>query len=352
MTDNNNIRIKDIAKLAGVSVGTVDRVIHKRGKVSEEVKEKIEKVLSETGYKPNLLARTLGSKKGIKIAVIMPNPEQDEYWALAFTGITQSLEDWSQYNLQIDNHFFDLFDSSSFREAAENALSQTPDGLVCAPIFHKETLEFFSQQNQDNIPYVLCNTFIKELSPISFIGQDLYQSGRLAGELISIGGTDKSHVAILHIQENIENSMHLKAKEQGLRDILEPKYEISSHDIKKMDPALIREQIEQILIDENLGGIFVSTSSALHEVASILENMGRSDIRLIGYDLLEKNLSYLKRGVINFLINQNPKRMTLTGIGHLSNHLLFQKELPENELFPLEIISRENMETYLNSRIH
>jgi len=60
--NTKNIRIKDIAQLAGVSVGTVDRVLHNRGRVSEEALKKVLSVLDQIEYKPNLIARTLGRK--------------------------------------------------------------------------------------------------------------------------------------------------------------------------------------------------------------------------------------------------------------------------------------------------
>ncbi|NJM25778.1 MAG: LacI family transcriptional regulator [Bacteroidia bacterium] len=78
--NRKNIRIKDIARLAGVSVGTVDRVLHNRGRVSEDALNKVMKILEEIDYKPNLIARTLGSNKIYKIAVLMPDPSRDPYW--------------------------------------------------------------------------------------------------------------------------------------------------------------------------------------------------------------------------------------------------------------------------------
>ena len=50
----SNIRIVDIAKMAGVSVGTVDRVIHNRGRVSEENRKKVQAILEMVHYQPNL----------------------------------------------------------------------------------------------------------------------------------------------------------------------------------------------------------------------------------------------------------------------------------------------------------
>ncbi len=75
MALGKNIRIKDIARLAGVSAGTVDRVLHNRGRVSEEALQKITEVMKQIDYKPNLIARTLGSnKKNITSPPYCPTP--------------------------------------------------------------------------------------------------------------------------------------------------------------------------------------------------------------------------------------------------------------------------------------
>jgi LacI family transcriptional regulator len=75
-------------------------------------------------------------------------------------------------------------------------------------------------------------------------------------------------------------------------------------------------------------------------------------VRLVGYDLLEQNMRYLKEGYIDFLINQNPKRQVNLGISHLINHLMFKRDAPTTDLFPLEVITTENLNSYLGSGIH
>ena len=76
--------IKDIAELSGVSKGTVDRVLHGRGKVSEKALKSVEKVLKEIDYQPNPMARSLKNNKIYTICVILPDPEQDAYWIPCF----------------------------------------------------------------------------------------------------------------------------------------------------------------------------------------------------------------------------------------------------------------------------
>src|SRR5690606_29528545 len=100
------IRIKDIAKLAGVSVGTVDRVLHERGKVSDDALKKVLATLKEIDYKPNLIARTLGSNKSFNIAVLIPDPSMDDYWKQSVLGVEQAEGEWSQYDIHIKSYYF------------------------------------------------------------------------------------------------------------------------------------------------------------------------------------------------------------------------------------------------------
>ena len=91
-TENTKVRIKDIAVLAGVSEGTVDRVLHNRGEVSKKSKEAVEKVLKEINYSPNLLARSLASKKHYRFACFIPAYQPGEYWESGFYHLL-----WSKF---------------------------------------------------------------------------------------------------------------------------------------------------------------------------------------------------------------------------------------------------------------
>lgn len=64
--------IKEVAKLAGTSPTTISRVINNSGYVKKEVREKIEKIIEDTGYRPNAFAKALHQKKSSTIGVILP----------------------------------------------------------------------------------------------------------------------------------------------------------------------------------------------------------------------------------------------------------------------------------------
>jgi LacI family transcriptional regulator len=355
MDIGKNIRIKDIAKLAGVSVGTVDRVLHNRGRVSDDALKKVTEVMNQIDYKPNLIARTLGSNKNYRIAALIPDPTLDPYWAQSNLGIIQAQTEWAQYGVIVDTFPFDLYNKESFHRLAREVVEQNPDGILIAPIFYHESLPAFELFQKTDIPYVLFNTNIHEAKPLGFIGQNLSQSGRVGAQLMILGQHGPGIFAVLHIDEDVQDSVHLLEKEKGFRDYFEEKskekFEIVDHNLNPRK-AVFKDQMKQLLDNEALKGIFVSTSKGTAVAASFLEAHGKNDVRLIGYDILQDNLKYLRSGTIDFLINQNPKRQALLGISHLVNHLMFKKTAPLMDLFPLEIITQQNVDSYLGSGIH
>jgi hypothetical protein len=93
ISTDDRIRIKDIAVLANVSAGTVDRVIHNRGGVAPESKKRIEEILNRLNFKPNKMARVLAIKKDHKLVVLLPEAVPGDYWWDIITGIRRAEEE-------------------------------------------------------------------------------------------------------------------------------------------------------------------------------------------------------------------------------------------------------------------
>ena len=86
--DTGKIRIKDIAERAGVSVGTVDRVLHERPNVSPKALEKVKKALEEMDYKPNMYASALAYNKSYTFYSLIPKHESEAYWEEDYRALT------------------------------------------------------------------------------------------------------------------------------------------------------------------------------------------------------------------------------------------------------------------------
>lgn len=347
---DQSIRIKDIAKMAKVSIGTVDRVIHNRGEVSAESYKKVMAILEKTGYKPNLIARTLGNHKTFRIVAILPDAKQDEYWKMAFEGIQKAEKDWSQYGIAVKVLFFDLYNKSSFKKVFSAAIKLQPDGVLTAPIFHQEATAYFEICRSKKIPFAVFNNNIPKTGSLTFIGQDLYDSGVVGAELLHIDQKSPGTYAILHVYDDIHNSLHLAEKEKGFKNYFDKltsqKCKVLSVDLNVTHEPTLEKELNQLLNTPHLKGILVTTSKGASIVSRLLEKHGKNGIRMVAYDLLEQNVFYLKNGIIDFLINQNSKRQAFTGITQLANHLVFRKEIGPTYHFPLEIITRSNLNSH------
>jgi len=335
--------IKDIAELAGVSKGTVDRVIHKRGKVSKKAFEKVTKIIKEIDYNPNLLARSLKNTKQYHICVVLPDFKNDPFWESCRDGINDAIKEFKSFGVFIESYFFDLAESSSFLAVNKQVLELAPDAVLLTPLFYKETLEVVINYNAANILVSKFNNQLDINNTQNFVGQDLYKSGRIAASLMRSLTPKNSTILSVHIDEDINNATHIQQKEKGFKSYFE---EVGSYNLISFscnDPDIETNLTALVKTISNLSGVFVSTSKA-YKIAEIFDG---KNIKIIGYDLIEKNILLLKKNVIDFLINQNPKKQVYLGLSILVEYFLFDKEIPKQSLLPIDIINAENVDTYL-----
>jgi LacI family transcriptional regulator len=339
---------KDIAKMANVSRGTVDRVLHGRGKVSAKSEEKVRAVLEQIDYQPNVIARTLQVNKVAKFASLIPSPNSDLFWKKPYHGIEEALSDFQAFGINVDQHFFDLNEGTSFRKAAIEILNNDYDGLLIAPQFKEEAIEVLQIAERKKIPFVTFNSHIKEVNYNSFIGQNLYQSGRIVGDLLMRMHRPTDRFLIFHLGEEINNSPHMQEKESGFRDVLAYHGVKSSSILQYNIVDNGNDEISEVLrtqVSQDLSTAIFVTTSWVYEVAERLKP--NANVTLIGYDLIEPNRKLLDAGSIDFLINQNPRQQAYQGISLLTDMVIFKKKTPRTVHLPIDIVTKENIATYL-----
>lgn len=338
--------IKDIAELSGVSKGTVDRVLHGRGRVSDKALKSVEKVLKEIDYQPNPIARNLKNNKIYNICVLLPDPKKDAYWTPAVQGIKKAAKEFKPFGVHVNRYYYDPSASASFLEKSQEALLATPDVLLMAPLFQKEALDVFTICQKGNISVALFNNYINAFNTENFIGQDLVQSGRVAASLIDKMVSKTSNIVILHLDEEA----HMKLKEDGFKAYFDekkvvPKIEILS--LQTLDETVfIKNSINLAQGKKEISAVFVTNSKA-YLFSKAIGDLAK-DIVIVGYDLLDENIELLQNGNIDFLIHQKPKRQAYLGVGHLAEHFLFGKPIPSQNLLPIDIITPENVKYYLD----
>ena len=354
---NSRVGIKDIAKKAGVSKGTVDRVLHKRGNVSSIAREKVKAAMKELDYIPNIIASALASKKSWKIAVLIPDSENDPFWAQPKAGILRAKKALQDYKVTIDFYPFKDADPNHFNSCAYEILSKQYHGLLISPTFLKEGKKILKKCEERHLPYIQINTFLERKSKyfLSYIGQNSYDSGMLAAKLIDFGVDENASTMILHLEKETENAKHLVDKENGFINFFSKKKNRKINIIKcsfgnVFDKKGLYEYLKKTLEKTpNIQGIFVTTSKLFH-IVPILKKLKRTDIKLVGFYLIDNNLKYLHNDGIHFLINQNPKKQGFMGIMNLFNYLVLKKNINTLQLLPLDIVIKENIQYYLEKK--
>lgn len=359
MTEKNNelTGVKEIARRANVSIGTVDRVIHGRKGVSTKTKEKIDAIIKELDYQPNILARRLASKKQVVFAVLIPEvSEETDYWAEPLLGISQAATEVAPYGIRLAKYLYDVNDRSSFLKQVGRLDLSSVQGVLLAPIFIEESALLLKELEERHIPYVFINSDMEQHRSLSYFGPDLYQSGYLAAHLMKYLLKKEDQILVVNISHEIDNQHHLLRKEQGFRGYFSDKrlsQSILKADIRKTDDGHVSKALEQLLSDHEVAAIFV-TNSRVSTVARYLKQAnvkktgdGRRRI-LMGFDYTKENVALLREGCIDFLICQKPREQGYKGLMALYQFVVHDKTAEKNNFMPIDIITAENCDFYVN----
>jgi len=344
----NSIKIKDVAELADVSTGTVDRVLHNRKGVSIKTREKVLKIIDELGYKTNVIAQALATKKSTVFATLIPNEEKySSYWAKPLIGIKRAEKGLSHYNIIVKNYFYDIYNVESFKEQASLIIEEAPKAVVIAPIFKKEALVFTSRLKQMDIPFIFLDSNIEEeTNSISYIGQDSNQSGKVAAKLIQSRTIDTDTILLLNLTNNPNNQNHQNQRSKGFIDFFTDKNRVGAivkMDITNLNKDFINEKLDLTFKNiPNLKAIFV-TNSKIHIIAKyIYNNTLKDNVILIGYDLIDKNLEYLNNETIDYLISQDPVEQGYKSIMNLFQSVILNQKIKSKTCLPINIVIKEN----------
>lgn len=347
------VRIKDIAKMADVSVGTVDRVIHGRSGVSEASRKRVEEILKQLDYQPNMYASALASNKKYSFTCLLPQHEEGEYWTDVETGIRQALDTYSDFNVDADILYYDPYDYHSFESIALKILNTEPDGVMVAPTVPKYTTPFTGELTKRNIPYIYIDSNIKEEPALSFFGQNSHQSGYFSARILMLlAGKDAQSIAIFRkINEGIVGSNQQERREIGFRSYMSqyhPSCQILELDLHAKHDTEDTKMLDEFFCAHPEVKNGITFNSKAYIIGEYLQKHGIDDFNLMGYDLLQRNVECLKQGSIFFLIAQQPTLQGFNGIKALCDYLILKKEVARENFMPIDLLTKENIEFYYN----
>lgn len=277
--------IKEIAKLSGVSPMTVSNVINKKHhKVSEKTIQKVEQIIEELNYVPNLSARTLVSKSSNIIVLIIPqtledDPDKDYAMHNPFYGeFINSIE----FNLRKRGYYMMLRFVSEDEVYHPSLKLWNADGVI---VLGTDQRQFDLNLGNLDIPLVLVDSYVKHAQDYCTVSSDDRNGGKLAAEYLMARGCKHFGVVCTELavagvsKERYEGFVEaLKANGQAIA----PKYVFEG--FPNYEYGL---EVAEKIASTDIDGVFAFSDMMAFGIIEGLKNRGiqvPEDISVIGFD--------------------------------------------------------------------
>lgn len=333
------ITIREIARLAGVSVGTVDRALHDRGRVNPEVAQRIKRIAGEYGYEASRVGRALAlARNPVKIGIII-HLARTEFFQQLNVGVEAVKAELEGMGAEVYVERYPQFNAVRQLAALDRMLELGVQGIALSPVGDPEVKERIDEiVEATGMPIVTFNTDLPDSRRSCFVGQDSLQSGRAAAGLMGtlLGG--RGTVSI--ITGHLTNLSTIKRTEGFLEELQSTYPEIQSLGVQVGNDrnSTSMKIVERMLATHpDLQGIYAA-SGGQAGVCRGLERAGRAgSVKLVAFDLVPSAKVALKNGTIDFLIDQNAYEQ-----GYRPARILFDcllnKSRPEKEFYYTDIL--------------
>ncbi|MGM0432503.1 MAG: LacI family DNA-binding transcriptional regulator [Spirochaetota bacterium] len=339
-----NITIKKIAELAQVSRGTVDRVLHNRPGVREDVRQRVLEILKELDYTPNLAGRALvHARKQIKIGVVL-SPDFNPFVEQVKEGISSESRKIGEYGVELDTEVIRAFDVSEQLEMLSKLQNSDISAVALVPVEHELIRKKINELSDAGIPVVTFNSDISSSKRLCFVGQDNAKAGATVGGLAEMILVEPAAVGIITSTRAL--SCHQRRIE-GFARRLEHNRGISieaaeeNNDIPEVAYELTRKYLESI---PQLRLIYL-TGGGISGVGKALQEAGQAGrVKVICHDLIPDSIDLLRSGVVQLVIGQDPVSQGAVPIRILFDQL-FRRNTPAQEYYDtgIDIFTADNI---------
>ncbi len=297
--------IREIAELAGVSRGTVDRVLNNRGSVNEETAAKIRAIIRQLDYKPNRAGIALAAQKNkCRIGIILfsrKNPFFDE----VMQGFSDKTKELSLYGCEISVKRV-AYHPDAQLSAIRACLKEGIQGLIIAPYNDEKIREELNQLIRSGIPVITVNSDVEGVRRLAYVGSDYYRSGEAAAALMQLVTSGPVRLGIISGDNNI--LCHTQ-RVSGFVDRLvkDSRFKVicqaESFDDDKKSYELVSGMLAQ---HPDINAFYFSAAGVYGGCRAILESAPEKPMKVITYDDVPTTIEMMQKNIITATICQEP----------------------------------------------
>lgn len=338
--------MKQIAQLAGVSRGTVDRVLNKRGVVNEETAKKVIEIANSLQYTPSKAARSLASlKRNLKLAYIMSDPKANHFFEQVRDGALKKAADLQEYGVNVELFYTNFSDPASQNRQLDRALASGVSGIAIAGFNNPDTATKLREISSSGIPIVTANTDIANCGRIAYVGSNSYKCGETAAGMVRMVTRDQAKAGIIIGSRNILcHTERVRGFTDNLRQYAPDIQIVSTVENLDEDFESFAVTKEMLLAHPEIDVLFL-TGAGVYGACRAVESL-RLDAppKIICYDCTQENREMLKKGIIFASICQQPEVQGSMPLEILFNCVALGAP-PQEEYFytNIEILIRESL---------
>lgn len=339
------VTLKQIAEMAGVSIGTVHRALNNRDRISPDVAERIRKIAEALDYKPNTVAKALSIRnKNLTIGVII-HVEKNAFYSDVIAGINVAAEEIKDFGISIVIRHGSKFDYKAQLRLIDEMLADGINALAIIPINHPEVAEKLDKLHNTGFPVVFLSAFIKDVGRLAYVGGNYKKTGVIAASLFNL--VSKGSANILAISPSFQMLGH-RVRIEGFQQHIDQYYpHLHLQEIIEMDNdhfknyQLVKEALER---HHDVDYVFCGSSSSIIKAIEEFTDRYGSTLKIISFDSSDSIQRGLESGLVLATITQNPREQGYRAIIILFNYLT-KGELPTKQNYYMEeqILLKESM---------
>jgi len=347
---HNAATIFDVARLAGVSRGTVDRVVYGRGRVSQKTQEKVRKAIEQLGYSANPNASSLANRKEYLFVCLIPEHKKGEYWEEIEKGFIEGAKSILFGAVRLDIRYYDQTDAESFVRASREIPALHPSGVILNAVFKDEVSEFAATLSANAIPYAFVDNKIDDLDYTLYYGVDPYKSGALGAFLLTTRCQVREIALIRLIRDSRHKADPNAPRRHGFVDYIEenfPDCVLHTLFIHPDRPEETLRTLEQFFAQHPQVKHVAMTNSRVWLIDEYLGKNPDSERIVVGFDDLEKNLESLKKGHLEYLVTRHIPQQSFKALTEFARCVI-KGTAPQrrNNYVHMDILHRRNLDDY------
>ncbi len=336
--------IKEIAELAGVSRGTVDRVLNKRGAVNPKTEAKILEIAKALDYKPNRAGIVLAAqKKKFRFGVVMfgiGNPFFDD----VITGFKEKEEELAGYNCTVLIRRISAFGVQDQLDAIDALVKEEISGLAISPQNDPSIAQKINELYDMGIPTVTFNTDIAGSKRIAYVGSNYYQCGQTAAGLMHLMTRDEVNIGVVSGNSNILcHTERIAGFESRLKEYTNM-HVVDFFENNDDDFISYEKTMQMLEAHPEINAIFFAAGGTYGGCKAVLASERQDNMKIITFDKIDTTIEMMKKDVISATICQQPRLQGLLPLEILFEHLM-TGEPPKKEYnyTSVEIKIKENI---------